>query len=74
MDVHTKPVVGQTEFLDSRFDATNTMPIQGFSLKGDTNDTEGKKQVKQKGALKGPKKVEKWLPIQNFKAYDNWEK
>ena len=48
MDVHTKPVVGQTEFLDTSFDATDTMPIQGFSLKGDTNDTEGKKeQAKQ---------------------------
>ena len=74
MDVHSKPVVDQTEFLDTSFDATDTMPIQGFSLKGDTNDTEGKKQVKQKGALKGPKKVEKWLSIRNFKAYDNWEK
>ena len=48
MDVHTKPVVGQTEFLDTSFDATDTMPLQWFSLKGDTNDTEGKKeQAKQ---------------------------
>ena len=50
-----KPVVGQTEFLNTSFDATDTMSIQGFSLKGDTNDTEGKKeQLKQSFTIYQP--------------------